>query len=202
LSGPPDPLSSTISWYDANAHSFRERTQDLQVDSLYEPFLALLPPGARILDAGCGSGRDGKAFLDLGYDVTAFDASEAMAAFASEHIGRPVLHLRFDEVSFEEQFDGVWACATLLHLPRHEMGVALANLTRALVPGGVLYASLKHGEGEKVVDGRHFTYYTEESLRDVLREQPDLREIKLWRTEDSRPECAGSFWLSALLRKQ
>src|SRR5438309_6932977 len=79
------------------------------LEALYQPFLAHLPPGGHILDAGCGSGRDSRVFLDRGCRVTAIDGSGAMAALASAYLGQAVLHLTFQEITFEACFDGVWA---------------------------------------------------------------------------------------------
>jgi 2-polyprenyl-3-methyl-5-hydroxy-6-metoxy-1,4-benzoquinol methylase len=86
----------------------------------YRPFLALLKPGARILDAGCGSGRDLKAFSERGYQVVGLDASELMVRLAREHSDQQVHHLAFQEVTYKEEFDGIWACASLLHVPWRE----------------------------------------------------------------------------------
>jgi len=139
-----------------------------------------VPEGARILDAGCGSGRDAKRFLEMGYEVTAFDASGELCALASRHVGRPVLRMRFDEVRFEDEFDGVWACASLLHVPRREMDGALARLSRSLKPGGVFYASFRYREGEVIhEDGRHFADCTEEAFREHLRGRPELGLLDL-----------------------
>lgn len=111
----------TLSYYEANASCFFAETSDVDVSALYGPFLSRLPTRARILDAGCGSRRDSLHFLQKGYDVTSFDASEAMACLDARHLGRPVLRLAFDQAGFEGHFDGVWACASLLHVPRQAM---------------------------------------------------------------------------------
>ena len=196
------PHNQTLSYYEANAKRFFENTRDIDMDSIYEPFLTVLPPGAHILDAGCGSGRDSRAFLERGYEVTALDASKAMAQLASQHIGRPVLHMSFDQVRFREHFDGVWACASLLHVPEHSMAKVLKRLGMTLKAGGVMYASFKYGEGEAVRGGRLFNDYDEGSLRLLLRSRPDLGILKAWRTTDLRPDCDDVTWLNVLLRKR
>ena len=134
--------------------------------------------------------------------MTALDASEAMVELASRHIGRPVLHMSFDQVQFREHFDGIWACASLLHVPAHSMVEVLRQLGLALKPGGVMYASFKYGEGEAVRDGRLFNDYDEGGLRDLLRSRPELKILKLWRTTDLRPNCNDVTWLNVLLRKR
>ena len=196
------PHEQTLSYYEANAERFVENTRDIDMDSIYEPFLSLLSPGAHVLDAGCGSGRDSRAFLERGYEVTALDASEAMVELASHHIGRPVLHLSFDQVRFREHFDGVWASASLLHVPRHSIAKVLERLVIALKVGGVMYASFKYGEGETIRDGRLFNDYDERSLRDLLRSRPDLVPLEVWRTTDLRPDRNDVTWLDVLLRKR
>lgn len=196
------PHEQSLSYYEANAERFVENTRDTDMDAIYEPFLSLLSPGARILDAGCGSGRDSRAFLERGYEVTALDASEAMVELASRHIGRPVLHMSFDQVRFREHFDGVWASASLLHVPRRSMAEVLERLGMALKAGGVMYASFKDGEGETIRDGRLFNDYDERSLRDLLQSHPDLVPLEVWRTTDLRPDRNDVTWLNVLLRKR
>jgi 2-polyprenyl-3-methyl-5-hydroxy-6-metoxy-1,4-benzoquinol methylase len=92
---------------------------------LYAPFLAHIPPGGRILDAGCGSGRDSLYFLRHGYKIDAFDASAKMCRLASNHIGQAVTQKTFKEVSNAAAFDGIWACAALLHETRDSFDAVL-----------------------------------------------------------------------------
>jgi SAM-dependent methyltransferase len=195
------PHEQTISYYEANAQRFFENTRDVYMGSVYESFLPLLPPGAHILDAGCGSGRDSRAFLERGFEITALDASETMVELASQHIGRPVLHMSFDQVQFRARFDGVWACASLLHVPRHDLPKVLERLGEALRPGGVMYSSFKYGKAEVIRNGRLFSDYNEVSFRRLLETRPEMRLVKLWRTTDLRPGCNDTVWLNVLLRK-
>jgi len=191
----------TMAYYEANAQRFFENTHAVNMDSIYEPFLSLLPSGAHILDTGCGSGRDSRAFLERGYEVTAMDASEAMVELASQHIGRPVLHMSFDQVQYEEQFDGVWACASLLHAPRLGLPEVLERLGKALKEEGVMYASFKYGEEEIIRNGRLFSNYSENSFRQMLEPQPELKLVRLWKTMGLRPDSIDTGWLNVLLRK-
>lgn len=191
----------TISFYEANARRFFDETCEVDMGSLYGPFLALLPTDAHIMDAGCGSGRDALAFLERGYEVTAVDASEAMVKLASQHIGRPVLNLSLDRIEVENCFDGVWACASLLHISRTAMPNVLNRIGRSLKLGGVLYASFRYGDDETVREGRLFSDYCEDTLQDMLQGQPNLQPISLWRTIDLRPNRDNIVWLNALLRK-
>lgn len=186
-------------YYDERADAFYADSVGADMSALYEPFLALLPAGGHVLDAGCGSGRDARAFLDRGYRVTAFDGSKEMAARASQLLGQPVLHLTFQALDREAEFDGVWACASLLHVPRAEMGDVLDRLTRALKPGGTLFLSFKYGDGEREQGGRFFNDYDEASFARLSAGHPALTPQKVWRTADARPGRAGESWLAALL---
>lgn len=193
---------ATIAFYDEHADEFYASTVGADMGALYDAFLPLLPDGARILDAGCGSGRDSRAFLDRGYDVTAFDASAALVKRASALLGRPVRRLTFQEMDFSETFEGVWACASLLHVPRAEFDGVLARLARALVPGGVAFLSFKYGDGEEERNGRWFNSYDEVSFRAVLGGQSALEEMRLWRTTDVRAGREGELWLDVLVKKR
>jgi SAM-dependent methyltransferase len=171
------------------------------MEDLYEPFLALVPAGGHILDVGCGSGRDTLAFLGRGFRVTAIDASAVMARLASERLGQAVAVLRVQDLDYENQFDAIWACASLLHVPAREMGDVLARLTRALKPGGIWYLSFKQGECEEVRDGRLFNDSTEEGLRQLVRRHPFLTLLRVWLSEDMRPEQRRHKWVNGLMRK-
>jgi len=93
-------MGSTIKFYDDHAEEFHDQTLLAPMDNLYEPFLAYMPQGGRTLDAGCGVGRDSKAFLDRGYQVVSFDASAKMVGLTTELTGQPALRLRFEDVDF------------------------------------------------------------------------------------------------------
>lgn len=191
---------STHHYYTQHAQDFFQSTKDVDMAALHGPFLDGLPAGARILDAGCGSGRDAKAFAALGHRVTAFDASPELAALACEHSGLPVAVRRFDEVVEEGAYDAIWCCASLLHVPLAEMPQTLARLWRALRPGGRLYMSFKHGSGERDHGGRRFTDATEEDVKAWTAAWPQLERTQLWLTNDQRPG-RHEQWTNALLHR-
>jgi SAM-dependent methyltransferase len=203
---PSDPLRLTLDYYEENAEAFDQRTRDIDLSPLYAHFLPLLPPGALILDAGCGTGRDGMEFAKRGFRVMAFDASRAMVHLASARIGRPVLHLSFRQLNFDHEFDGIWASASLLHVPKVDMPEVLDVLHHALVPGGVLYASFKRGEGEGIRDGRFFNDYTEDELRRLMADwrhrarRPAWSVLEIWRTDDVGQNRPGVDWVNLLAR--
>ena len=192
----------TVSFYNNQAENFIRRTVNVDMQSYYESFLALVRPGGKILDAGCGSGRDSLYFQQHGYEVTAIDASTEMVKHTSTLIGRPVLLMRFHEVDFREEFDGVWASASLLHVPKAEIDGVIERLSRALVPGGIFYLSFKYGEREEIRHGRLFSDYTEESLAEMLNQHPQLEVLSTLRNHDARPSLEHEQWLNMLARKQ
>jgi SAM-dependent methyltransferase len=194
-------MTDTIGYYDRHARAFYDTTVEVALDHLYAPFLALLPPRASILDVGCGSGRDGKRFKDLGHDVSLVEPSDELARLAEALVGQPVLRSRFQELGFGEEFDGVWASASLLHVPRADMDDVLGRLWRALRPGGVLYASFKHGEGERVRHGRFFNSYTEASFAALIARHRGWEPLTHLLTEDVRTTHRGEVWLNVLLRR-
>jgi SAM-dependent methyltransferase len=194
-SPPSDP---TVAYYDEHAEAYAERVLGVAMDALYEPFLALVPAGGHILDAGCGPGRDALVFLQRGYRVTAIDASAAMARLATTRLGQSVEVRRFQDLDYEQELDAIWACASLLHVPRRELDDVFRRCTRALRPGGTWYISFKLGEAEEVREGRWFTDLTEASLRALLDRHHLLEVLQVWRTQDRRELT----WVNALVRRQ
>jgi SAM-dependent methyltransferase len=189
-------------FYRKNAQTFFERTAHLDVERLYARFLPLLSPGARILDAGCGSGRDTKAFVARGYAVTALDATPEMAALAEQFSGQKVRVLRFQEMDYTEAFDGIWACASLLHVPLAELPTVFERFIAALKPNGYWYMSFKAGDGEKQRGIRQFTDFNEDSLRAFVGGFEQLRLVTIGTSDDTR--AAGNEqerWVSAIVQK-
>ena len=192
--------NGTLAWYRENAEEFIARTADVDMSALYRPFLAQLPEGARILDLGCGAGSAALYFARLGYPVVAVDGCREMCDYTRRRVGCPVRTLRFGELDYADAFDGVWACASLLHLRKADLPPVLRLIRRALKSGGVFYASFKYGETERDGNGRFFSDFTEASLRALVDEAGGFREIALWTTGDARPDRAEERWVNALYR--
>ncbi len=197
----PPAFDTTLSHYEENADEFVESTVDVDMGPLYERFLPLIPSGGHILDAGCGSGRDSLAFLKAGFRVTAFDASEALAERAGRLIAQAVEVATFQSFHSDDLFDGVWACASLLHVPLDRLSIALGRLTACTRMGGVIYMSFKLGSGERVFKGRFFTDMNAEGLTALLKTLPELRLKETWITGDRRPGRENEGWFNAILVK-
>jgi hypothetical protein len=140
--------------------------------------------------------------LDRGYQVTAVEASPELARLATAFTNNPCEILLFQEMNFREKFDGIWACASLLHVPKREMNDVIPRFIQALKVGGIFYISLKEGDGERVADdGRFLSDYTRDSFREILARFPALRELEFWKTEEihSRTHCQS--WLNFILTR-
>ena len=188
----------TVQFYENNAEQFAQDTLDVDMSALYERFLSMLAPSSRVLDAGCGAGRDTAAFLRLGYQVEAFDASAKLVEIAQRVSGIAVQHSTFLNFNSEQPFAGIWACASLLHVPSSNLSATLQHLAGLLEPHGVLYVSFKYGEDDVERNGRHFTNCTEQRLQLFL-QGTGLSIQESWLTGDKRPERANEQWLNALL---
>ncbi len=195
-------MTDTVAYYNRNAARYVEQTAEVDLSALRQRFLTQIPAGGFILDAGCGSGRDSLAFLEGGYRVRAFDASPELARLAAQRMGQPVQVQRFEELDERAAYDGIWACASLLHLPAGEISTAIQRLWAALKPAGVLYLSFKHGEHERVDnEGRHFTDATVARLRVWLDALPMVAAVDCWLTPDARPD-RHETWLNALVQRK
>ncbi len=189
----------SVEYYETHGATFFAATVSVDIEHLRTAFLDLVPEGGRLLDAGCGSGRDALAFLNAGYEVAAFDASPRMASLASELTGLEVEHGTFEEFSAHETFDGIWACASLLHVAAVDLPAVLRRLGLGLRPSGVLYASFKEGQGEREHAGRRFTDLSLTDLK-ALVTAADLQVCRAWRTDDARPGREGEAWVNVLAR--
>lgn len=191
-------MSDTVDHYNRIAAQYFAQTVSIDMTDLHDRFIANLPRGGHILDAGCGSGRDAKAFLSRGFRVSAFDASAELCARASTFIGQPVETRSFLDVEEQCRYDGIWACASLLHLEEPQIRPALIKLLAALKPGGTLYVSFKLGDGERIDHGRLFTDATEVRLRGWL-SFAEVPSTEVWISTDRRPG-SSEHWLNALVR--
>lgn len=191
----------TIDFYNTNADSFYSSTVDVDMSHLYKKFTQHLPPEALILDAGCGSGRDSKAFLSMNYRVVPFDASQEMVKRASELTGLDVQCISFDQYQSTEKYDGIWTCASLLHISMKQLPAIMKKFNRMLVDGGIWYLSFKYGAEEREKNGRHFTDINETILADLLSPLTYLDVLSTWITEDARPD-RDEKWLNAIIKKQ
>ena len=165
-------------------------------------FMQALPTGARILELGCGSGRDAEALLAHGFDVDATDGTPAMAAEAEQRLGRPVCIMRFDELSAVDAYDGIWANASLLHVPRAALSKMLALVLRALKPGGLHFASYKAGESAgRDILGRYYNYLDRNAVKHFYSRSGRWDILSVTDYVGSEYEGHPAPWISITARK-
>lgn len=196
-------VSSTIEYYNSNADTFFNDTVNADMRYCLDRFLDTLEDkegSIRILDAGCGSGRDTKYFLEEGFLVDAFDASEEMCRKASEYTGIDVKCMSFEEFEEENIYDGIWACASLLHVERDRLEDILVRLGKGLTGSGKMYASFKKGEGDRIKEGRYFTDMTEDSARELF-EEAGLKVLDVFVTGDVRDGRVEQQWVNVIAEK-
>ena len=179
-------MDDTLQYYNQHAKAYVDSTRDVEFSQTQERFLQYLEPGARILDFGCGSGRDTKYFRNRGFQVEAVDGSAEFVRIASEYTG----------------INGIWACSSILHLPCAELEVVLGKMARALRRRGIVYTSFKYGTEEGERSGRYFTNMTEEKMAGLLERISVYDVEEMWVTFDVRPGRGDERWLNMILRKR
>jgi SAM-dependent methyltransferase len=189
----------TIAVYDRKAADYRRMmTADPSGDAALAEFVAAIPPGARVLDLGCGPGTWAGAMIAAGLEVDAIDASSAMVQEASRIEGLRVWQACIEDLDGENLYQGIWANFSLLHLPKSDMPNVLAALQRLLLPGGVMHFGLKEGQGEARDSlDRFYAYYTPQELTALLA-RLDLTVSGLRRGVDTGLDGTRAGWFTLL----
>ena len=194
-------MNKTIEYYNINSDLFINSTKDVKFNKMQNMLLKYLKKGNYILDLGCGSGRDSKAFLEQGFKVVSVDASKKLCEFASYYIGQDVINSTFQNFKSNIKFDGIWACASLLHLPYEELKKVMENISGMLKLEGYFYLSFKYGNFEGERNGRYFTDMTEEKFKNLIKDMPEYKLIEEHITEDVRYLREDEKWLNVILKK-
>ena len=195
--------NNTLDFYNNNSKTYIETTLTIDMSNLYKEFLNNIPKGGIILDLGCGSGRDSKAFIDKGYKITAVDGSKELAQSASKLIGQEVLVSKFEDLSLIDNFHGIWACASLLHVNKKDILDVIKNVSSNLNDNGIFYMSFKYGEDEYIDEkGRYFNCYTEETFKELINKVEGLKIMKVYKTIDIVPGRGDITWLNAICVKE
>lgn len=194
---------ATLDFYQTHAKDFFSQTINVDMQNVYQPFLEYLLDGTqKILDVGCGSGRDSVFFASQGFDVTAIDGSQNLIDLAKQ--ANPSIDwqcLTFDEIKnqqWQNRFTGIWACASLLHLPFNDLPTVINDLIQLLKPNGILYASFKYGNSEREKDGRFFCDMNEQRWQLIETQLKSAKTLNLWQTVDNRVD-RQEIWFNALL---
>ena len=192
----------TLEYYNTNAEKFVESTCSVDFSQVQCEFLNLLRTESYILDFGCGSGRDTKYFLEHGYQVDAVDGSMELCRIASEFTGIEVRQMLFQELQEKEKYDGIWACASILHVPKIELADILQKMCNAVKVDGVIYISFKYRNFEGEQYGRFFSDFTEKSFCEFVKNIQELCIQKMWITGDVRDGRGDERWLNIILRRK
>ena len=194
---------NTLDYYNKNSEEYFNSTLNVDMTNTYKEFLKLVPEGGKILDLGCGSGRDSMNFIKLGYEVTAVDGAKELAKRASVLLGKEVIVSTFEELELKEKFHGIWACASLLHIKREDLKIVLNNLYNNLEDNGVFYMSFKYGEKEYVDDkNRYFNCFTDESIISFINENTKYNILGLYITEDKLGRVNEVKWVNLICNKK
>lgn len=194
-------MNQTIDYYNKNSEKFYNNTVHIDLSELYSKFLRHIPDNGSILDLGCGSGRDSLYFLEKGYIVTSLDASEEMVRLSSELTGQITHCMNMQDIEFKNEFNGIWACASLLHVDKGSTENLLSNLGKALKTDGCLYASYKYGDGAQINGDRFFNNYDESTFEEVVANVVEFEIENYWITKDLRPDRIDEKWLNVILKK-
>ena len=194
-------MNQTIDYYNKNSEKFYKNTVHIDLSELYPKFLRHIPDNGTILDLGCGSGRDSLYFLEKGYIITSVDASEEMVRLSSELTGQKTQYLRMQDIEFKNEFNGIWACASLLHIDKKLTESVFNILCNALRDNGVLYASYKYGKGTSILEDRYYNNYDETSFAEVIDNVNNFEILTYWITKDLRPDRIDEKWLNVILKK-
>lgn len=193
----------TILYYDENCQQYYEEKNEIMgFEDVYQPFLQSLKKGSRILDFGCGTGRDAKYFKEKGYLVDALDGSKEMCNIAEQNTGMSIIQKNFLQFKASNTYDGIWACASLLHLNINDLTKVLKNLAQALKEDGYLYMSFKVGNFEGIRHGRYFNDMTEEKINNLMQNVNELAIEKVYYNQSVLCNQQNKNWINLILRKK
>lgn len=196
--------NTTLEFYNNHAAEYCAGTQNIDMSEAYTRFIAFLPEEAYVLDFGCGSGRDSKYFLSKGYRVTAIDGSSEMCKLASDYIDQEVECMRFDQLSVDSKYDGIWACSSIVHVEKESLPEILRKMVKALKVGGIIYTCFKNGSGFEIKEGKYYNYMTPEEFIGVLKEfVPNAELIDFYdnKTYQGAVGKSTSNWINFLVKR-
>ena len=192
-------MDRTLDWYEENAEAYARSTFNLKID--YSVFEELID-GNKILDFGCGSGRDSLYFIKQGFDVDALDGSVKISNLARKLTGLPIITKTFDSFDDINKYNGIWACASLLHVSKKDIGKIIKKLIDALQHNGILYMSFKYGLGEGYdSEGRFFNFININGIENLFESEQwfEMKLEKFWFSRDTM--CRTYEWLNYIYRK-
>ncbi|MBM3578848.1 MAG: class I SAM-dependent methyltransferase [Alphaproteobacteria bacterium] len=197
-----DYVDPVVAFYNKKGREYIEETLPLDLTDVIERFAKHLPTGGRVLDVGAGSGRDSKSFLDRGYKVVALEPSKVLAVHLRGIEGLEVREEKAQNLEEVETFDGIWACASLLHFDEKELAGVMKRLCRALKPNGPFYTCFKNGDGVRLPakDGILFHDMTPDRLNKLVADN-GLKVIEMWSNKSRLHGSNEAHWNNVIARK-
>jgi len=196
-------VKKTIKFYDKYAKQYSDSTSLILLQYQLNQFISFLQ-GKKVLDVGCGAGRDTAYFMEEKLDVIGIDAAEGMIKEAKKRVKKGKFKvMNFLELKFKDKsFDGIWCCAALFHLRKKDAGKAIKEFHKVLKDNGAIYITVKEGEGEKVLDSKYiakeprfYSFYKQAELEALL--EKNGFEILTAYPE----ETDNTVWLNVFARK-
>lgn len=192
-------INDTIKYYNDNCENFKSKWDNYLFD-IPNTFAEYLKDDAYVLDLGCGTGRDSLYFKEKGFKVKCIDGSVNMCKIASEALGQEVENKNYLDIDYKDLFDGVFACASLLHLKDEDLKIVLKKIYDSLKFNGIMYASFKYGNDERFEDGRFFNDMTLDKFNKLMNEtECNFEIINAWNTSQYGTD---SEFLNLLLKKK
>ena len=192
-------IERTKQTYDKYSAEHAARFWNASVERAWDVFSALMPPEALVLDLGCGAGRDVETLGRRGYRVIGVDLSIGLLREAQSRLPGQFVQGDMRSVPFSAaQFDGVWMCASLLHIPRRQASPILKHVRRVMGWGSVLYIAVKQGEGENWQESEgplFFTYYQPDEISKIVQDSGLFIEL-IW-----NEKAQGNNWINIIARK-
>lgn len=192
-------INDTIKYYNDNCDEFKSKWDNYLFD-IPNTFASYLGDNAYVLDLGCGTGRDSLYFKEKGFKVKCIDGSVNMCKIASEALGQEVENKNYFDINYKEMFDGVFACASLLHLKDDDLKIVLKKIYDSLKFNGIMYTSFKYGNDERIEDGRYFNDMTLDKFNNLMNDSKcNFEIVKAWNTSQYG---TSSEFLNVLLKKK
>lgn len=189
--------NKTKQYYNENAQNYFNATKDLNLNKIYQKFLPKIAKKGKILDVGAGSGRDSFYFSNCGYTVNSIDISENLIKLAKLNYNIDVWNIDILNLEQNTKYDGIWACASLLHLDSKQLKYTLLKLENMLKPNGIIYISFKYGKNVKIVNKRYFNNLTLKKFEKLNKTNLKIQES--WFTKDIQNRNVK--WLNLILEK-
>lgn len=195
-------IKNTLEYYNNNIENYKQMwLNDFSKNYNFEIpdiFLSYLNEGSHILDLGCGTGRDSKYFIEKGYEVTSVDGSYEMCKVAKNLLNKEVKQINFLDMEYKNEFDGVFACASLLHLSNEDLIIVLKKISEALKQDRILYTCFKYGDTYRVDNGRFYNDMTLDKFINLSNNIKELEILKTWITEQYKSDTK---FINFIIRK-